>query len=96
MKQLIPLTIGHRARSARLLFAAIATSVARRAMKHTAYELHVQLRYIEPPIWRTLEVPGSATLEDVHYAIQYAMGWEKPAKKAATASPRTRKGRRHG
>jgi len=59
-----------------LRFAVTATSVARRAMKHTAYELHVQLRYIEPPIWRTLEVPGSATLEDVHYAIQYAMGWE--------------------
>lgn len=45
-------------------------------MTHSAYELHVQLRDIEPPIWRTLEVPGSATLEDVHYAIQLAMGWE--------------------
>jgi hypothetical protein len=45
-------------------------------MPHATYELHVRLRRIEPPIWRTLEVPGSATLEDVHYAIQAAMGWE--------------------
>jgi len=52
------------------------TSVVRTAMTHSAYELHVQLRHLEPPIWRTLEVPGSATLEDVHYAIQLAMGWE--------------------
>ncbi|MBN1612671.1 MAG: plasmid pRiA4b ORF-3 family protein [Polyangiaceae bacterium] len=45
-------------------------------MTHSVYELHVRLRDIEPPIWRTLEIPGSATLEDVHYAIQVAMGWQ--------------------
>jgi hypothetical protein len=45
-------------------------------MTHSVYELRVQLRDIEPPIWRTLEVPGTATLEDVHYAIQVAMGWQ--------------------
>ncbi|MCX5741360.1 MAG: plasmid pRiA4b ORF-3 family protein [Proteobacteria bacterium] len=44
-------------------------------MGHTRYELHVQLRDIEPPIWRTIEVPGDASLEDVHFAIQVAMGW---------------------
>jgi len=53
-----------------------ATSLAWGIVKHTAYELHVPLRDVEPPIWRTLEVPGSATLEDVHYAIQLAMGWQ--------------------
>jgi hypothetical protein len=42
---------------------------------HTVYELDVRLKDIEPPIWRTVEVPGRATLEDVHYAIQLAMGW---------------------
>ncbi|MBA2544382.1 MAG: plasmid pRiA4b ORF-3 family protein [Deltaproteobacteria bacterium] len=35
----------------------------------------MRLREIEPPIWRTVEVPGSSTLEDVHFAIQVAMGW---------------------
>ena len=45
------------------------------ATTHTLYELDVRLRDIAPPIWRTLEVPGRATLEDVHFAIQLAMGW---------------------
>lgn len=44
-------------------------------MAHTLYELDVRLREIEPPIWRTVEVPGSWSLEDVHYALQVAMGW---------------------
>lgn len=52
------------------------TNIASTAMTHSAYELHVRLRDIEPPIWRMLELPGSATLEDVHYAIQVAMGWQ--------------------
>jgi hypothetical protein len=44
-------------------------------MAHTVYELDVRLREIEPPIWRTIEVPGVSSLEDVHFAIQVAMGW---------------------
>lgn len=44
-------------------------------MSETVYELDVRLREIEPPIWRTIEVPGSSTLEDLHFAIQVAMGW---------------------
>jgi len=44
-------------------------------MGHTLYELDVRLREIEPPIWRTIEIPGASSLEDVHYAIQVAMGW---------------------
>ena len=44
-------------------------------MSHTLFELDVRLREIEPPIWRTIEMPGSSSLEDVHYAIQVAMGW---------------------
>ena len=44
-------------------------------MAHTAFELDVRLREIHPPIWRTIEVPGAATLEAVHFAIQVAMGW---------------------
>jgi hypothetical protein len=44
-------------------------------MAHTLYELEVKLLEIEPAIWRTIEVAGSSTLEDVHFAIQIAMGW---------------------
>lgn len=46
-----------------------------RGMGHKLYELDVRLREIEPPIWRTVEVPGAWSLEDVHFAIQVAMGW---------------------
>jgi len=44
-------------------------------MSHKLFELDVRLRGIEPPIWRTIEVPGASSLEDVHFAIQVAMGW---------------------
>jgi hypothetical protein len=44
-------------------------------MRHNLFELDVRLREIEPPIWRTVEVPGAWSLEDVHLALQVAMGW---------------------
>ena len=44
-------------------------------MGHTLFELDVRLREIEPPIWRTVEVPGAWSLENVHFALQVAMGW---------------------
>ncbi|MEO6777070.1 MAG: plasmid pRiA4b ORF-3 family protein [Kofleriaceae bacterium] len=44
-------------------------------MATTTYELDVRLSEIEPPIWRRIELAGSATLDDVHFAIQVAMGW---------------------
>lgn len=44
-------------------------------MTHTVYTLDVRLRDISPPIWRTLEIVGSSTLENLHFALQVAMGW---------------------
>ena len=44
-------------------------------MADTMYTLDVRLRDISPPIWRAIEIAGSATLEDLHFAIQVAMGW---------------------
>jgi hypothetical protein len=44
-------------------------------MPHAVYTLDVRLRDISPPIWRMVEIAGSATLEDVHLALQVAMGW---------------------
>jgi len=46
------------------------TSVRRRI-----YQLKVTLDGVEPPVWRRLLVPGGYTLDRVHRAIQYAMGW---------------------
>jgi len=40
------------------------------------YQLTIALPYIAPAIWRRLEVPGTLTFDDLHYAIQVAMGWE--------------------
>jgi hypothetical protein len=45
-------------------------------MAHSLYQVGVKLSNIEPPIWRTLELAGASTLEDLHFAIQVAMGWQ--------------------
>ena len=42
----------------------------------TIYQLKVTLEDIRPPIWRRLLIPPSATLADLHDAIQTCMGWE--------------------
>jgi hypothetical protein len=44
-------------------------------MAHTLYELEVRLCEIDPAIWRAIEISGASSLEDVHFAIQVAMGW---------------------
>jgi hypothetical protein len=48
----------------------------RRTASEQAVQLLVQLREIEPPIWRRLVVPESLTLRELHGVIQTAMGWE--------------------
>lgn len=42
----------------------------------TILRLRVQLRYIEPAIWREIEVPGEYSFWDLHVAVQDAMGWQ--------------------
>jgi hypothetical protein len=44
-------------------------------MRHELFELDVRLCGIEPAIWRTVELAGSSSLEDVHFALQIALGW---------------------
>jgi len=39
------------------------------------YEIRVQLRDIEPPIWRILRVPSRTSLLRLHKILQKAMGW---------------------
>ena len=49
---------------------------ARRA--DSVISLKVTLRDVRPPIWRRLLVPAGMTLDDLHHAIQAAMGWRTP------------------
>lgn len=37
--------------------------------------LKVTLRGVKPPVWRRLLMPGTMTLNQLHTAIQAAMGW---------------------
>jgi len=39
------------------------------------YEIRVQLRDIEPPIWRVLRVRPQTSLPRLHKILQKAMGW---------------------
>ena len=40
------------------------------------YEIRVQLRDIEPPIWRVLRIPSRASLLKFHKLLQRVMGWK--------------------
>ncbi|WP_374464148.1 plasmid pRiA4b ORF-3 family protein [Chryseobacterium sp.] len=39
-------------------------------------QLKIILKGTKPPIWRRLLIENTATFENLHYAIQMAMGWE--------------------
>jgi len=41
----------------------------------SVYQLKITLRDSHPPIWRRVLVPGHFTLADLHWAVQFAMGW---------------------
>jgi hypothetical protein len=45
------------------------------AKAQDVYQIKVTLRWTKPPIWRRLLVPSSLTLEQLHDALQVAMGW---------------------
>ena len=39
------------------------------------YEFKVVLLEVAPPVWRTIQVPGTCSFWDLHVAIQDSMGW---------------------
>ena len=39
-------------------------------------QLKVTLRYTKPPAWRSVQLPLTATLGDLHSAIQVLFGWD--------------------
>lgn len=41
------------------------------------YVLRVELRHINPAIWRTIVVPGTIRLGKLHVVLLLAMGWER-------------------
>ena len=41
----------------------------------SSYHLKIVLNQTKPPVWRRLQVPGSASLGWLHAVIQVAMGW---------------------
>ena len=41
----------------------------------TVHRLRIELRHIQPKVWRRIEVPSTYTFWDLHSAIQDAMGW---------------------
>jgi hypothetical protein len=41
-----------------------------------AVDLRLQLRDVTPAVWRVLRVPSDLRLDDLHHAIQAAMGWD--------------------
>ena len=43
--------------------------------KGTAHQLKITLLEVDPPIWRRVLVPSDATLGDVNFILQAAMGW---------------------
>jgi hypothetical protein len=40
------------------------------------YELRVVLSWIEPPIWRRIQVTADTTLAGLHHTLQIVMGWQ--------------------
>ncbi len=39
------------------------------------YEIKVELKKIDPPIWRIIQVPSCTSLLRLHRVLQLAMGW---------------------
>lgn len=44
--------------------------------KIPGYRLRIDLGFSSPPIWRSLTVPGTMTLAELHKVIQHCFGWE--------------------
>ena len=59
-----------------MMFEAAAEAPFRKtAAARQAYQLHVQLQNIYPPIWRRIVVTDTTTLAQLHWIIQLTMGW---------------------
>ena len=44
-------------------------------MSERVARIRIELQELQPPIWRRVDIPASATLATLHDVIQIAMGW---------------------
>jgi hypothetical protein len=54
-----------------------------------SHVLTVTLDHVEPRVWRSIQIPVSATLDDLHSILQIVMGWENDHLYNFTAGKRT-------
>ncbi len=52
------------------------TAAPKKRVVADAITLKITLLNVKPPVWRRIVVPRSMTLDDLHTAIQIAMGWD--------------------
>lgn len=52
-----------------------ASGLHRKRSRRVGYQIRLDLLGAKPPIWRRLDLPSDLMLDDVHEAIQAAMGW---------------------
>lgn len=52
------------------------SEVAPQPKVQSVYQLKISLRGVRPAIWRRVQVRSDVTLGDLHWIIQFAMGWE--------------------
>lgn len=45
-------------------------------MARRIFQLKITLADVRPPVWRRILIPGGYTLDRLHRAVQYAMGWQ--------------------
>jgi len=44
-------------------------------LQNLVFQFKITLQYIDPPIWRRIQIPAKYSFWDLHVAIQDAMGW---------------------
>ena len=47
--------------------------------KIPGFQLRIELSYSSPPIWRTVNLPGTLSLATFHTIIQHCFGWQDEA-----------------
>lgn len=52
---------------------------SKKTEKIPGFQLRIELSYSSPPIWRTVNLPGTLTLSAFHRVIQACFGWDDTA-----------------
>ncbi|KAG8185213.1 hypothetical protein JTE90_025885 [Oedothorax gibbosus] len=60
----------------KLFSAKMERRISEELQNYIVFQLRITLNDISPPVWRSIQVPGDFKFEELHYAIQRAMGWK--------------------